>query len=797
MPFRLNERLSLKMRLSWGVAAVVLLATFAVATLALHHVRQQLEKSITEDLFQRLSAISDVIDLKFQSRRTLLRTLSDGFESVPPGAPPQLQAYIEKFHSLRDLFDNVALIDPQGNVVANLGGTVAVGAVNVADRDYFTESVKQAKGVISQPHKNRFSGLPQVTMTEPVWNADGSLRYLLYGAVNLKDQRFLDGLKGVKFGSTGYLFILDPHGIIIDLPDKSRILQHVDAQGGANVVTARAIAGFEGTTTGLTRAGVPGLYAFKRTQETDWILGAFFPEAEAFAPVNAIEKDAWAGALFLSVVAGLLAAAVIRRQLKPLGALHERMRGIDTAASSLVKTSAPTPDNPVYRGDEIGELAKTFEELMRRQKAAELQIRTIVDNIPALVSHVDADFQYTFINARVRDLYPDSGDLIGRSVQSVRGGELFAQVASHLQKALEGQSVVVERLGSTKIGEVHHTYQAHYIPDIGPDGNVQGVFAMSFDTTALTTALRQQETSQRFLRTITDNIPALIGYFDRAHRIAFANATVGGWLGVRPQEVVGAHLKDVIGEVRYRERVPMIESAMAGERVEFDSVLNVQGRQRLTRTTYVPDVGQDGQVRGVFSLTLDVTESKGIEKKLEQLARQDGLTRLPNRTALQEALPIAIARSQRTGAALAIMFLDVDCFKRINDEHGHGVGDGVLIEFASRLKKSVRVTDSVYRLGGDEFVIVMEHLADHDCATGVAEKIMDLIRSAPFDETLNLKVTTSIGVLSGVATASADAKELLEKADAALYVAKVAGRDRFHVAVMQPGAGTQVFEAPR
>lgn len=221
MPFHLNSRLSLKVRLSWGVAAVVLLATFAIAAIALHQVRQQLEKSITEDLFQRLSAISDAVDLKFQSRRTLLKTLSDSFESAPPGVPAQLQQYIEKFQSLRDLFDNVSVIDPDGNVVANLSGAVAFGSVNVADREYFTESLRLSKGIISQPYKNRYSGLPQVSMTEPVWNQDGSLRYLLYGAINLKDQRFLDGLQGVKFGDTGYLFILNTRGIIIDLPDKS------------------------------------------------------------------------------------------------------------------------------------------------------------------------------------------------------------------------------------------------------------------------------------------------------------------------------------------------------------------------------------------------------------------------------------------------------------------------------------------------------------------------------------------------------------------------------------------------
>ena len=119
MPIHLNSRLSLKVRRSWGVAAVVLLATFAIAAIALHQVRQQLEKSITEDLFQRLSAISDAVDLKFQSRRTLLKTLSDSFESAPPGVPAQVRT--DTFPSLAALLGAAA---PAGMVGTAAGGGV-------------------------------------------------------------------------------------------------------------------------------------------------------------------------------------------------------------------------------------------------------------------------------------------------------------------------------------------------------------------------------------------------------------------------------------------------------------------------------------------------------------------------------------------------------------------------------------------------------------------------------------------------------------------------------------------------
>lgn len=759
------------MRLSWGVSAVVLLASFSIATIALQHASRQLQKSINEDQYRRLSAIADAIDLKFQSRRTLLKTLADHLASVPLGTADELQRYIERYQSVRPFFDNISFIDPDGNVVANLNTPVPFGMVNVADREYFQRTVQQAAGVVSQPYQNKISGLAQISLTEPVWNADGTLRYVLYGAINLKDQNFLGSLNEVKFGETGYLFILNTQGIIIDLPDKSRILQHVDAQGGSNPVTQRALAGFEGITSGATRAGIPGLFAFKRTQQTDWILGAFYPEAEALAPIEAIEKNAWLGALAVSILAGLLAMVVIRQQLKPLSALHERMRHLETAV--------PQEDS-TYRQDEIGELSLAFDDLMRRQMAAEWQVRTIIDNIPALVSHVDTQYRYTFVNARVRDMYPDDGELVGRTVQSVRGEEFFERVQPYLDRALAGENVVLEKTGSKKDGGFANTYQAHYVPDVDMHGQVRGVFALSFDTSALTAALREQETSQRFLRTITDNLPVLISYIDRGRRIIFANATVKEWLGMSPEEISGTPLQEVIGEERYTKRLEMLEAALAGRRVEFESELHVHGRHRITRSIYVPDVGKDQQVRGVFSLTMDITEAKAIEQKLAQLARQDGLTGLHNRTALDEMLEMALARSQRTSAAMAVMYLDIDFFKQINDQLGHGVGDAILMEFANRLQNAVRVTDCVFRLGGDEFVVLLENIGSEAAAVQVAQKIGALIRDVPFDAAPQLRVTASIGVYTGVPAVGASAKEFLDKADAALYRAKAAGRDCFH-----------------
>ncbi len=761
------------MRLSWGVSAVVLLATFTIATIALHHIRQQLQKSISEDQFQRLSAHSDAIDLKLRSRRTLLKTLSESTAALPAGTSQgDLQSYIEKYQSLKDFFDSVSLIDPQGNVVANLNMPLPPGSINVTDREYFQRTLAQSQGVISRPYRSKVTRLAQVAMTEPVFNTDGSLRYVTYGAISLGAPKFLGDLQGVKFGETGYMFILNTEGVIIDLPDKSRILEHVDARGGVNAATAKAIAGFEGSMNGFTRAGIPGLFAFKRAEETDWILAAFYPESEAYAAIDAVEADAWLGALLLSLLAGLAATVVVRRELKPLTDLHQRMLRADAAA--------PPAEDSAYGPDEIGELSRAFDDLMRRQSAAERRVRTIIDNIPALVSYVDTGYRYTFVNAQVRDMYPDSGELVGRTVGEVRGETFFRTVQPYLDRALAGESVAIEKKGGLSDGGESRTYQAHFVPDVGVDGQVKGVFALSFDTTALTSALREQETAKHFLHTITDNLPVLISYFDRERRIMFANATVKEWLGLSPEEVRGMPLHDVIGGERYSDREAMVDAALAGHRVEFDAQLHLRDRHRLTHTVYIPDFGKDGEVRGAFSLTLDVTETKAVETRLAQLARQDGLTALPNRTALDECLEAALARSRRTGVAMAVMFLDIDFFKQINDQLGHGAGDAILVEFAERLRRAVRVTDAVFRLGGDEFVVVMENIATEEAAAQVAQKIGALIRGEPFEAAAQVRVTASIGVYSGYPGMKTSAKAFLEKADEALYTAKAAGRDRYH-----------------
>lgn len=180
-------------------------------------------------------------------------------------------------------------------------------------------------------------------------------------------------------------------------------------------------------------------------------------------------------------------------------------------------------------------------------------------------------------------------------------------------------------------------------------------------------------------------------------------------------------------------------------------------------------------IRGLVGVMLDITERKRAEHKLEKLATTDALTALHNRHYLYEALDAACRRAKRNGSYLAVLFLDLDGFKAINDAHGHAMGDQLLIEVAGALRESVRETDLIARLGGDEFVILIENQGASGSSERIAQKIIDRL-GQPFQiQGEHLTIGTSIGIARYPRNGS-DSQSLIKNADVALYEAKARGK---------------------
>ncbi|MBT2326313.1 cache domain-containing protein [Variovorax paradoxus] len=268
-----NVRISLNTRLSLGVVAAVLAATLAVATVALNLVKSSMQSSIANEQFARVTAIADAVDQKFVSRQTLLKAFAQGVRSRGFADAAPLQDFLQEHSSLREAFDNVAFFDLEGRLGAALNVTPQMRQVNIADRAYFKETVVSKFGRISQPYSNRLNGQAQVALTQPVLDRAGQLQFVISGAINLKERNFLGELADIKFGDAGYLFITTTDGVLVDHPNKSRILKQFNADGEGDTETDEALAGFEGTAEGSNRAGIHGLYSFKRIRQTNWPRG--------------------------------------------------------------------------------------------------------------------------------------------------------------------------------------------------------------------------------------------------------------------------------------------------------------------------------------------------------------------------------------------------------------------------------------------------------------------------------------------------------------------------------------------
>lgn len=426
---------------------------------------------------------------------------------------------------------------------------------------------------------------------------------------------------------------------------------------------------------------------------------------------------------------------------------------------------------------------------IERELARERELLNVVlDSIDVGVVVCSRDGDITLLNRAARDLHGLPAEQIPPS-QWAQHYDLFqADGVSRLEpeqiplyRALQGEVIKnAEMTVKPRHDRPHFLFASGRALHAQDGSNIGAVIALK-DVTELKESERRLEANERLLRTITDNLPVLIAYIDQDERYQFANATYEKWFGMPPSLMVGKTVREVLGSELYEEGKESLQKNLAGHPVRFQSQVPDLSGTRYVEVVGIPDV-RDGLPQGVYVLTSDITASKRHEEELARLARVDTLTGLPNRRSYEERLAEALRRANRTGTGLALMFLDVDHFKKINDTLGHAGGDIVLQEFGTRLKRSVRTTDIVSRLAGDEFTIILEGLHEPHQAGLVAQKVVDAFKEAVQIERVSWHVSTSIGVAFVKAQAQAiDVSTLTHQADTALYRAKANGRGQYAI----------------
>ena len=429
-------------------------------------------------------------------------------------------------------------------------------------------------------------------------------------------------------------------------------------------------------------------------------------------------------------------------------------------------------DDTLIELDPIGIVADSFAQVIahlnetnHRLSLATSEIRTIFDTLGAALIVIDLDDRIDDCNRRAIDWFfggIERAQIIGR-----KGNEVchYADALAHIRGSADGTSHIVS---------LDHQDVQVVASKIHDEAGQHAKTVMLF------TDITQQMENERHLQLyakIFSHVGEGILISDADNRIVEVNAAVSRITGYEREELIGETptiLKSGLHEQSFYDELWRTLNQNGYWHGEiFDRAHDGRILPLLQTISEVRDA--NGALTHYISVMTDISSLKETESRLDFLAHHDALTQLPNRLLLNDRLDHLIERAERDNQIIALLFIDLDHFKNINDSLGHEVGDQLLILAARRLKKLVRRADTVARLGGDEFVVLMESNVTHMAAVRLADKVVTAFREPFVINGVRLYVGCSIGI-TVYPEDGADAVTLLKNADTAMYSAKDAGR---------------------
>ncbi len=379
-------------------------------------------------------------------------------------------------------------------------------------------------------------------------------------------------------------------------------------------------------------------------------------------------------------------------------------------------------------------------------------------------------------------------ELVGRSEEELIGlpavdlihvDDRDALTAEHVKVVLGGVEQVSLELRVVRPDDTLLWVRLHISSVRSGDGKLRYTVSHVEDITERHRQEVELQSSEERYRTLVENSPALVTRFDRDLHLVYAspmleqatNVRIGGILG-QTTEVFGLE-----NDVRWERSVRQVFES--GYRLDTEWEILGDGQTQWYQSRAVPEF-ENGVVQHVLVMTTDITALKRTEAELAHQALHDPLTGLANRALLLDQLARILARRDRPAGTVALLFLDLDRFKVVNDSLGHTAGDQLLYAIADRLLAALRPTDVVARLGGDEFVVLIEGLEDAHEPVQLARRIHGALKEPVVVDGNEVFTTVSIGI--AITTTEEDTADgLLRDADAAMYLAKARGRDRFEI----------------
>lgn len=420
----------------------------------------------------------------------------------------------------------------------------------------------------------------------------------------------------------------------------------------------------------------------------------------------------------------------------------------------------------------------------RDLKESERKLTVILESVGSPIYIKDSDYRYTYVNRAVCDLFGrPTEEILGKRDADLLAPEMAAVMQEGDRKVIEGGvKITVEEVSGEADDQQRRTFLSTKIPLTGSDGRTYALCGVSTDIT-------ERKKTEDSLRVAAAVFHSQEGMFVAGSdkRVLDANDAFLQMTGFQPEDLIGKTLPTVSTEAGRSDCWPVIwqevqqngkwQGEVCGRRKDRTSY-----PARLTLTAVRDDESRTTHYVGTQT---DITDQRAAQEKIAQLAYYDQLTGLPNRPLLIDRLRQSLAAQRRFAHASALLFIDLDNFKDLNDTRGHEAGDELLREVGSRILGCCRESDTVARLGGDEFVVLLENIgvseqeaSTHICT--VAQKILAAIAAPYTVNEMAYRCTCSIGAYL-YSKPEVTIEDLMKRGDLAMYEAKRAGRNTWRL----------------
>jgi len=490
----------------------------------------------------------------------------------------------------------------------------------------------------------------------------------------------------------------------------------------------------------------------------------------------------WISMLLVGIVFGGIQLATLERQvLRRVGQLTARVTRIHSHDDLSARVQVSGQDELSELGSEINSMLERLQQTQDDLKRSEERFRRMADNVRDGLT-IFEDGRAVYVNDRACEIFGYPRD----ELKQMQDLELAApedrqRLAPVVQKARQSGEIPGELDFWIVRKDGERRYVSNRYASTSHDGAGQRTYVVTTDMTRRKAAEDELQRDKERLEILLEEFPLGVAVISADGRYESVNARFVDMFGYTLADVPNGRewFKKAYPDEEYRHQVKSswledLEAAQQGER--RPRTFTVRCADNTDKVVHFRPVSVRGGDQ--FMVYEDITERQLAEERIRQLAYHDPLTGLPNRTLFYDRMDVALARARRNGDKLAVLLMDLDHFKDVNDSLGHAMGDQLLQAVGERLTTLLRESDTICRMGGDEFLILLTGITSVDDVNRIANRVLEAIRKPFVLDDHQLDVTTSLGVAIYPEDAE-DLDTLIRQTDVAMYFAKERGRDNY------------------